>query len=89
MLLFKVNTWKRISNIAKKRARKCSLKEPCSKSIQRNVRKDKRWCFNTFLFSVSQSNCISATVKIHKDLKIMWNQKKLKLNFVLGRQGDA
>lgn len=89
MLLFKVNTWKRISNIAKNRARKFSLTELCSNSIQRNVRKVKRWCFNAFLFSASQSSCISATIKIHEHLKTMWNLKKLKLNFALGRQGDA
>lgn len=55
-----------------------------SSGIQRNVRKDKRWCFNAFLFSAPQSNCISATIKIYKHLKIMWNQKKLKLTLHLG-----
>lgn len=52
-------------------------------------KKDKRWCFSAFLFSAQQSDCISATTKLYKHLKIMWNQKKLKLTFALGRWGGA
>lgn len=71
-------------NIAKNKDRKFSLLEPCSSGIQRNVKKGRRWCFNAFLFSAPQSSCISATIKIYKHLKIMWNQKNLKLILHLG-----